>query len=227
VRLAVLNLFSALVSEVTAARADKVMALVKKLCEDKNWRVRWSAMKQVREFPVSVEMKVTEFNRLFASPPTAEGSTFLRCAKDNCALIRSDFVLLCSQIASVEGYGGAWLVETVLPTVMELKNDKAYQNQSVIALAAKAWCKYLPPKCLTETVLPVVIGFMEDKVPNLKLQAAEALGVVGGYFKSQGIEAEFLASKLKPPLQKAAAADDKEEDMDVKLNSNNALKLME
>ena len=194
-RLAVITRLTGLIDVITIAQAPKIITQIHELCEDKNWRVRWAAMMLLTD--LCQQMTPEEFVAEFIG---GEKKAFANCSQDNCALIRTDWVQVCLNVAEV--YGKGWLVEQIVPIVEKCDEQKAYQVKAVLLDAAAAWGSYLSGTSVLESkLLPKAILMLEDRVPNLALLTAQSIGTL---LKNKCISHDYVSSSLKPVLTKVA-----------------------
>ena len=163
-RLAVITKLDGLVEVLGIENAEPVIADIHALCEDKNWRVRWAA---IWLFPdLAHRMSIGDFKK-----QTEANGGFHKCAYDNCALIRTDYVNICMAIAELPGKGE--LVTTFVNIVKACADQKPYQHRAVLLLGASNFIKHSSATDLVVSeLLPSAKVMLEDRVPNLRLLAA-------------------------------------------------------
>jgi len=191
-----------------------LFALMSELLDDKNWRVRHATMQLLPQ--LAREMGAADFSRAFS---------WAALGGDNCALIRTDWVKCCAEVAAVEGFGARWVEEHVLPKLLELSDSKNYQLKAVLLSAMDAdFAKMLKAhnsathghQIVESLLLQKAIAMCSDKVPNLALQAVAAVGAVA---ISGAVDAAVIESDIKPTLLKCLKG---EEGATVDLDVGNA-----
>jgi serine/threonine-protein phosphatase 2A regulatory subunit A len=160
----VITKLDGLVEVLGIENAEPVIADIHALCEDKNWRVRWAA---IWLFPdLAHRMSIGDFKK-----QTEANGGFHKCAYDNCALIRTDYVNICMAIAELPGKGE--LVTTFVNIVKACADQKPYQHRAVLLLGASNFIKHSSATDLVVSeLLPSAKVMLEDRVPNLRLLAA-------------------------------------------------------
>lgn len=174
----------------TCLQAWSIFELMCQLLEDKNWRVRHATMQLLPG--LALEMGREDFDRTFA---------WMYLGSDNCALIRTDWVQCCVDVAQVAGFGAGWVEEHVLPKLLESVDMKNYQMKAVLLTAMTvsdaALSKMLGNQIIESQLLPKAITMCSDNVPNLALQAAEAVGAVA---INEAVTTAVIEGRIKPAL---------------------------
>merc|ERR1712070_21075 len=114
----------------------------------------------------------------------------------------------------VEGYNKGWLSKHVVPVLEERKADKSYQHRAVLLTGASKLASLLSQDELQTKLCPHVLEMCDDKVPNLRLDAVQALKGVGPH-----VAADYRSSKIVPKLEEKL----KDDDPDVKAFAQQAL----
>lgn len=213
------ELFSSLLEELTAEAANtnqrlmiitklpalwgvvgadpKVLQLVVDLIKDKNWRVRHETMLKMRV--VARTYDAAQFKSI----------GWMDLATDNVALIREDWVKCCIKIAhdfskAEASHGAAWLEDNVIKILKESAENKDYRMKTVL-LSALTYeekeegdtihlFKYLPSET-RDMLVDLAKGMLKDSVPNLRIQAAKALGIAAQHVAQAKVTA--IMSQLK------------------------------
>ena len=205
-RLAVIGKLVALIDVLTIPQAGDALEIIQTLIDDKNWRIRHAALKLLPT--LASHMAVDDFTNTFIQ------TAFKSRAEDNCALIRNDWILCCKDIGAV--YGSEWIQTHVLPTLNTLTEMKNYQFKSVFLHGLAE----LGGHGLAEGMLPSALSMVEDRVPNLRLMAAQTLGVVAlGTAGQAWVPADVVKDKVAPVLGKLA----EDTDVDVREMASAAL----
>jgi len=193
------------------ASVDKIHgSVISELAGDKNWRVRWSAMKLYPDVAETVDMATM-------MTPDFSGN-FLKMSVDNCAAARVDWVVTCGSIARVyANKGKRYLRNQSGSPVRTVLDDnvgaKAYQFRAVVLDAAKEWCDLMETADATEFFdqLPMM-DYLADRVPNLRLHAVECVTTVckkSPHLKEKILKDDKLVSHI------AKLSTDTSEDSDV------------
>jgi len=189
-RLMVISKLMSVVSVIGIKQAWSIFELMCQLLEDKNWRVRHATMQLLPG--LALEMGREDFDRTFA---------WMYLGSDNCALIRTDWVQCCVDVAQVAGFGAGWVEEHVLPKLLESVDMKNYQMKAVLLTAMTvsdaALSKMLGNQIIESQLLPKAITMCSDNVPNLALQAAEAVGAVA---INEAVTTAVIEGRIKPAL---------------------------
>jgi hypothetical protein len=144
--------------------------MIKTLGSDKNWRIRHATLLLLPS--MAQELGVAKFTELYVTP--SEGGFDSR-AQDNTALVRTDWVIVCSQIAQLSGFDAGWLSSHVVP-ILE-KNGKDSKNYQLAAVCCDG-LKELAGQLSLENVQALtrtVITLSSDKVVNLRILAVMGL----------------------------------------------------
>jgi len=162
---------------------------VVELCSDKNWRVRWAVMMKVPELATGHDLSS------FVSTFLPGEKAFLQLATDNCARIRTDWVLVC--VTLLESYGDAFIMEHVLPTIKKAHEQAPYQQKMVVLLAMQGLGAALQPDArnkLINELFPMALTYAKDRVPNLQLLAFQTFRFL---VEKKLLESEELKEKVK------------------------------
>jgi len=143
-------------------------AMLSSLATDGNWRVRHATLLLLPTLATSAAFSAVSISRAPAD--------FETWATDKCALIRSDWVRMCAEIAEVPGYSSAWLVQHVLPVLLRRHADTAsYEKRAVLLHGMARLAPHLGVRPLEEELLPLALSMATDKVPNLRMLMAGTL----------------------------------------------------
>jgi serine/threonine-protein phosphatase 2A regulatory subunit A len=167
---------------------------IKGLFKDSNWRVR----KQLGVVLPSVTKHMgLEY---FADNFLAEYLTLL---KDGVDEVREG---CASQLASLVSASSAnWVHDKVFPTVRAMATDEFLIRLSMLTALQGLLMLDIPERFQTET-LALLINATNDKVPNIRLRAAQVLGVACAY-----IGPENSRTRIRPVL--AELLNDKDKDV--------------
>ena len=182
-RLAVILKLDGLIDAITVPRSEKCMRIVRDLCADKNWRVRHAALQLLPR--LTPMLTAEDFDAYFVKAVKGEGGDaaegFVSFANDNCALIRTDWIKCCQEIGAA--YGAVWLEQNVLEAILQKNHSPNYQMQAVVLEAAVAFGVEMPRRLVAD-LLPAAVEMTKNRVPNLQLLAALALGEVAAKCKA-------------------------------------------
>jgi len=198
-------------SETTSPLLDMIGGLL----QDTNWRVRWAAMLLLPRF--AKELGTEAFEKRFVPH-------FKLLSKDNCALVRTDWVTVTRDIAmelgkACNGDDKAFLKRTIIPQLLENFTEKDYQTRSVLVNFASNLGDLLIGTGELEKLVPKIVQAAEDKVPNLRLQAAKSMASL---ISGKWIDPSLIVGSLTPALQKMA----NEQDLDVKAEASLGLEMV-
>ena len=189
-----MNLVEVLVGEDKAT----IIKMVRELCEDKNWRVRHSAMQIYQScdafdadmVPEKVHLMFSQEEINAGLQGTPEGAAkwpdwrFFELHKDNCALIRSDWVTTVGAVAARLGQTGgkerekAFVDDVVTKLIASTStNSKNYLMKTVLHLATDAFVTMVAEPTRTQLLAHIKTD-IGDKVPNLRLLALQTLSAV-------------------------------------------------
>lgn len=208
VRLAIINKLGSFVevvgTEPEKGTANSAVVLLERLAKDKNWRVRHAVLLLMPKLAASMgEAPFTE----------AFGVADVSWAKDNCSLIRTDWLKIMAQVAQ-ESFGKAWLSKHLVPVLESCKDDKSYQNRAVLVAGAAEMASMLSADELQTKLCTHILEMSDDKVPNLRLDAMISLKEV-----CKHVSADYKTAKLIPKLTEKLEDDDP----DVKFFAQQAL----
>ena len=204
-RLTVINKLTLFIEVVGLSQEDALLPVICRLGEDKNWRVRHKILQLLPAF--ARELGPQAFWQSFQN-------IVKDCVKDDCHLVREDWVTSMGDVSSLPGFGTRWLEENILPIALLMIEEKSYQLRSVILSTLRVLGPILSTNALETMLLPPALSMADDKVPNLRLLAAHALGAVAPH-----VSAAFNREKILPKLQTLCA----DGDIDVKFASGAAM----
>ena len=216
VRLAVIGRLEGLIGVLSLDKSNAILQEIRALRADANWRVRHAVLKLLPG--LADMMDQIRFDHLFIRDESERkfDEDFEDGSKDNCALIRSDWVYTCNQLG--QKYGSEWLIRNVVPIVLERAKDKDYKTRAVLLDAIAHLPQLHSEEVLESSLLQPALATEQDRVPNLRLLLALTMGVLRA---SDAISAETKQTKIDPCLEKLKS----DNDDDVVRAATNALSL--
>jgi serine/threonine-protein phosphatase 2A regulatory subunit A len=176
------------------ALCTRLTEQIKALFKDSNWRVR----KQLGVVlpAVAKHMGLEYFSDNFLAE-------YLTLLKDGVDEVREG---CAGQLASLVAASSAnWVHDKVFPTVRAMATDEFLIRLSMLSALQGLLMLEIPERFQTET-LALLINATNDKVPNIRLRAAQVLGVACSY-----IGPENSRTRIRPVL--AELLNDKDRDV--------------
>lgn len=185
--------------------AESFLPIIVQLRDDENWRVRKAV---VEALPVLAEHMGLE---LFESRLLPH---YFSAFKDRVCEVRLAATASLRQLAKVAG--GAWTQEKVLPRIKAIYDESTfYLIRLAVLQALKALAQEDCPDVLVSAMLSLMITGTQDKTPNVRFTAAQALARV-----SQLVDDATVSQQIRPCLVELVQND---ADMDVKYYAQVAL----
>ena len=148
--------------------SESLLPAIVDLADDPKWRVRGAIIAHV---PLIADQLGARFfdDRLKA-----------RCVgwlADDVSAIREAATKNLTVLA--KKFGAEWCAAVALPKVRDLARQRYYLRRITAGRALAALAAVLPPARVETDVLPAVLALADDRVPNVRFNAAAALGSLG------------------------------------------------
>lgn len=163
VRLRILNKLSVL-AEAAPAMCSRLTEPMKKMFIDSNWRVRKGLAQAMP--PILKHMGIDYFMEHFRVE-------FQRLLKDGVDEVRAGCCWALPHL--VKASNPNWFQEKIFPSVREMASNEFLVRLSMLSALEGLVSLDIPEKFQTE-ILALIIGATNDKVPNIRVRAAQVLG---------------------------------------------------
>eukprot|EP00049_Salpingoeca_infusionum_P017508 m.353227 g.353227 ORF g.353227 m.353227 type:complete len:595 (-) comp16714_c0_seq1:243-2027(-) len=177
------------------------------LAEDPQWRVRLAIVEQLPAFAKS--LGTGPFDARLLSP----SMTWLM---DSVYAVRSAMVSQLPQVVTV--FGEAWAAKSLFPKLVAMASssvaDRGYLSRLTLLLSIRTVVASVSPDLLKKDLLPITLKLSKDNVPNVRFNAARALGLIA---------AKVDASTCKSQIQPALSTMSSDDDSDVQFYAKEAL----
>lgn len=166
--------------------SESLLPSVMELARDPQWRVRAAVLDLMPSLASQLGKSV--FEAKGAAGSAAEGAgegeggegnlalLTIECLRDDVAMIRSQAAATLAQLAAV--FGQEWAAQVAADAVKNLAQEPVYLLRTTALRAAVALSQALSPEAMAADILPTLARLAADKVPNIRFNAAKALGAV-------------------------------------------------
>lgn len=173
------------------------------LAEDRHWRVRLAI---INYFPLLArQLGIFSFNDIL-------GKLCIQWLEDGVSTIRHAAAHNLKNLA--EDFGSDWVQEFVFPKMMDKITHPHYLFRMTILEAVAAMATVVSSDILTTVLLPEMLKFNKDKVPNVRFHACKLMKTVIPH-----VDPSIVESTIKPWLSDLQEDDDH----DVRFYSRDAL----
>mmetsp|Transcript_35132 Transcript_35132/g.47975 ORF Transcript_35132/g.47975 Transcript_35132/m.47975 type:complete len:585 (+) Transcript_35132:189-1943(+) len=172
------------------------------LAEDKQWRVRLATIDHI---PLLAEqLGVAYFDEKL-------GPLCFSWLNDSVSSVRVAATVNLKKLSVL--YGPEWTETMLVPRVLQLQKNTNYLYRLTTLFAIQQLAETCPAKVLESSLLPLARELSEDRVPNIRLNAAKSLQIIHPFV---GAEGKKIVMSILAILQ-----DDS--DSDVKFHANEAV----
>jgi serine/threonine-protein phosphatase 2A regulatory subunit A len=173
------------------------------LAEDRHWRVRLAI---INYFPLlASQLGIFSFNDIL-------GKLCIQWLEDSVSTIRYAAAHNLKKLA--EDFGSDWVQEFVFPKMLDKIQHPHYLFRMMILEAVAAMATVVNSDMLTTVMLPELLKFNKDKVPNVRFHACKLMKTIIPH-----VDPSIVESTIKPWLTDLQ----EDEDLDVRFYSRDAL----
>lgn len=187
VRLALLSGFSSMGNTAEAKElAPKLIPVVVSLFADPKWRIREMVVGQVPSLVTSLGKSAEDVLEVC-----------VKALQDRVASIRAAGCTACARL--VQENGAAWTESTLLPKVAALATAQPFMSRVTFLqlLAAFATVSQLDSKTVQRVLLPMLNPLVNDKVANVRVNAAKAIAALRANGKVSRSDVEGYLDRLQ------------------------------
>jgi serine/threonine-protein phosphatase 2A regulatory subunit A len=205
-----LNIISKLGDLQEVVGADQISRVILpeiiSLAEDPQWRVRLAIVEQLPAFAKS--LGAGPFDARMLTPA-------MGWLMDSVYAVRSAMVKQLGPI--VQALGDAWAAKSLMPRLVAMSAnvaDRGYLARLTLLIAISQLTNSVSSDAVKSSLLPVALELAQHQVPNIRFNAARALGSI-----AEKMDAGVCKSQIRPALSKMVS----DSDSDVQYYAKEAL----
>jgi serine/threonine-protein phosphatase 2A regulatory subunit A len=169
----------------STSRAAVLFPIVKSLCSDDCWRVRYMAADKFRELCDAVSSVPDSMSVLI--------DCYVSMLQDTEAEVRTAAASRVSEVSRL--FESNIIVSRIIPAVISLASDPSQFARSALATNVMGLCSLLEPAQASELLVPLFLKLLKDEFPEVRLNIISKLDAVGSI-----IGLDQLSRSLMPAI---------------------------